>query len=788
MLPESPVPDSPIKFSENLDLAALFPAPSHAAWRALVDADLKGAPFEKKLVARLYEGLDVQPLYTAADSPHPEGGGYSGLTPFTRAARPLGTALAGWDIRQERAEADPAALNAALKDDLAGGVTSTVLRLDAAARAGLDPTDPRGEPLAARDGSALYTASDLDRALDGVYLNMIGVALEAGAAFAPAAAMLAALWDRRGLKPDECTGAFQADPLAVLARDGQLPYSTAHGLRLLADLAAWTSTRYPRVAAVRVGTAAYHHAGCTATQDLAFAMATALEYLRAMTAAGLSLAAAAKQIQFSFAVGTNFFLAVAKLRAARRLWASVIETCAANGGGSGGRESGRALPPEGSPDDPRRMWMFVRPSKRVMTTRDPWVNILRNTVCVFAAGLAGADAVASTPFDATLGEPSPLARRLARNTHHLLMEEARAHRLCDPAGGSYYVERLTEDLAQQAWPILQSIERRGGMAASIADGHIAREIVAAAEPRLKNLATRRDVVVGVSDFPNLAEQLPTPAPIDRPAIIAAAKSRLAASSRADSSGAGFPARPGQTESGGAGFPARPPSTPSDTSLAAHLLAAARAGTSITHLAAAAFADDTAPATAPAVHVHPFAEPFERLREASDRYAHECGRRPRVLIATFGPVAQHLARVNFCRNLFEAGGFDVRSAPADDPARPIGPILADADARFAVICGPDAAYPTLVPDLAPALHRAGAARVILAGNPGASESAYRAAGVDRFVFVKCDVVALLADLLAEEGVTVDGPSLAAANTAAAPPPSSAPPLAVTLRTDKEGARS
>ena len=289
---------------QDLAAASQFQPVDRAAWRALVDQDLKGAPFERKLVSHTYEGLYLQPLYTADDWPSAgDPSGFSGVRPLTRGAVPLGNAPHGWAICQERFEADPAAARAAILEDLAGGVDAILLRLDACARGGLDPDDPRGASLAGLDGTMAYSARDLDQLLEGVHLGMIGVELEAGAAFLPAAALLAATWDARGVSPAQARGAFNADPLAVLARDGSLPYSLEEGLRRMAALARWTSGRYSGVRAVRVGTAAYHHGGATATQDLAFAMATGLAYLRAMTEAGLSVDEAANQIRFSFALG-----------------------------------------------------------------------------------------------------------------------------------------------------------------------------------------------------------------------------------------------------------------------------------------------------------------------------------------------------------------------------------------------------------------------------------------------------------------------------------------------------
>jgi methylmalonyl-CoA mutase len=295
-----------------------FPPVDYDAWRATVDADLKGAPFEKKLIAHTYEGIDILPLYT--EDEHQHDSGMPGLAPFTRGAHPLGQASRGWDLRQEHAHPDLDVSNHAILDDLARGVSSIQLRLDAAARRGFDGDDPRALELASHDGVGAYTLRDFGQCPPGVMLEIAPIGLEAGAAFLPAAAQLAALWDERGVDPATAVGAFNADPLSILARDGMLPASLQTMLADAARLAAWTHERYPQVSSIRVGTAPQHHAGATSAQDLAFAMASGVEYLRALQGAGLSVDDASRQMVFSFGVGTHFFLAIAKLRAARTLW------------------------------------------------------------------------------------------------------------------------------------------------------------------------------------------------------------------------------------------------------------------------------------------------------------------------------------------------------------------------------------------------------------------------------------------------------------------------------------
>lgn len=685
-----------------------FEPVSYDAWREVVERDLNGAPFDKKLISHTYEGLDIKPVYTAGDWPG-EGraiaddpSGFAGFDPMTRGSRVLGNATCGWDIRQEHAHPDRKVSNDAILTDLQRGATSLTLRLDAASRAGLDADDANAAQLAGVDGLMVYTVDELDRLLDGVHAHICGIALEAGAAFVPGAAMLAGFWARRNVGPEQAWGAFNADPLAVLARDGKLPYSVEAGLSQMADLAAWTADHYPGVVPVRVGTAPYHHAGATATQDLAYAMATGVQYLRAMTDAGMDVNAAARSMLFNFAVGTNFFLAMAKLRAARKLWARVVDA-------SGGDERGR------------RMRMHVKTSRRVVTTRDPWVNLLRNTACCFAGATADAEAITTFPLDVGLGQPSDFSRRIARNTQVILMEESALNRVIDPAGGSWFIESLTDEMAEKAWEIFQGLERAGGMSRALGDGVVAEQIDSAFQPRLKNIATRRDAVTGVSEYAMLDEKETETAEPDLESLREQAKRQL--------------------KSG------REPVAVSGIGAAVE---AAGGGASIGQLAGGLWADAT-PMEIPPIAPHPYAEPFEQLRDAADRFAERHGHRPRVFLANMGKLAEHTARTSFTTNFFQAGGFEVlgkRTFEADTDAAVDA--FRQSGASIAVICSSDKRYPEVVPQLAPKLKEAGANAVVLAGHPGDRESTDREAGVDRFIYIKCDVLGTLRELLQQVG--------------------------------------
>jgi methylmalonyl-CoA mutase len=314
---------------------------------------------------------------------------------------------------------------------------------------------------------------------------------------------------------------------------------------------------------------------------------------------------------------------------------------------------------------------------------------------------------------------------VARNTQLLLREESHLHRVVDPAGGSWFIERLTDELVERAWAILQEIEGRGGMARALASGWVAEQIEASHAARLKNLATRRDPITGVSEFPNLGEERIEKKPPERGS--------------------------GRSERG-----APPPAVAESLERLkqdpqpARAVEAALAGAGLIELSSAIYGESS-PITIDPLPARSNAAPFEALRDASDRHLAEHGRRPSVFLANMGPIAHHTARASWSKNFFEAGGFEVVTNDGFADADAASQAFADNGASIAVICSSDKLYETVVADVAPKLKEGGARTVILAGRPGEREGADRAAGVDRFIFLGCDVLATLGELLAEEGV-------------------------------------
>ncbi|MFB7918484.1 methylmalonyl-CoA mutase small subunit [Streptomyces sp. NPDC056061] len=457
--------------ADGLSLAADFPHPSHDQWQHLVEGVLRksgreaaGSAAEEALSTTVEDGLSTRPLYTSRDSA-PDAG-YPGFAPYTRGGRAEGNAAGGWDVRQRHAQTDPARLNEALLADLENGTTSLWLAVG---------------------GTAGVPVPDLARALDGVYLDLAPLVLDAGDELDAAATELLRLCAERGVDASAVRGNLGADPLGRAARTGGAPdpeSAVRWALRCASEL--------PGLRALTVDALPYHEAGGSAAQELGASLATGVAHLRQLTEAGLSVEDACAQLEFRYAATADQFLTIAKLRAARRLWARVAEVCGAAGSGA------------------QRQHAVTSPV--MMTRRDPWVNMLRTTLACLGAGVGGAESVTVLPFDHALGLPDAFARRIARNTSTILLEESHLARVIDPAGGSWYVERLTAELADSAWAFFQEIERAGGQAAALRSGMIGERLAATWAARSGDLARRKEPITGVSEFPQLAER-----PVEREA-------------------------------------------------------------------------------------------------------------------------------------------------------------------------------------------------------------------------------------------------------------------------------
>jgi methylmalonyl-CoA mutase len=447
---------------DTLVLAGGFPAATHDEWVAAVGKVLiKGeatpeeidAAIDKRLTTRTYDGIAIAPLYT--DGPD---AGTPGVAPFTRGSRAAG----GWDVRQ-RVELDGSGTAAIVLNELERGATSVYLGVAEA---------------------PLVDAATLTAALDGVLLDVAPVVLETGENWAAAGAALLEVLEAGG-----GSGSLGADPIGVLASRGIAPDPAA--LVALAE-----RSRGHDIRSIVVDSTRYLDAGSSDSEEIGCSLATGVAYLRWLTEAGFSVADAAAQIEFRIAVTANQFTTIAKLRAARQAWARITEVS-----GATAAQRQHAV------------------TARAMTTRyDPWVNLLRGTTACFAAAAGGADAISVTAFDA-LREPTAtsMGRRLSRNTQMLLALESNIGKVADPGGGSWYIETLTQELAAAAWTWFQDIEAAGGIVAALNAGVVQQRIATTWAARKKKLATRRDPLTGLSEFPDIDENLPALADDEAPA-------------------------------------------------------------------------------------------------------------------------------------------------------------------------------------------------------------------------------------------------------------------------------
>ncbi len=456
-----------------LMLAGDFATPTREQWEAEVLKVLnRRRPEGKELtidqaLSRLrtstVDGLTIEPLYTEAVAPL----GLPGAMPFTRGATVRDAGVA-WDVRALHEDADVAFTNAEVLADLQRGATSIWLRT----------------------GDGAIAVEDVAAALAGVNPALAPIAISSSTDQVAAAKALAAFWKAAGATG--ARGNLGLDALALAARTGEKVDLTPHAVWVQAAMA-----ELPGVRALTVDVLPYDDAGAGDVDQLAFAIATGVAYLRDLEAAGVSAADAFGQLEFRVSANADEFLTIARLRALRRLWARVGEV-------------------SGVPEDARGAIQHAVTSWRMITRDDPYVNLLRGTIATFSAAVGGAESITCLPFDTAVGLPDDFSRRMARNTQLVAAEESNIGRVSDAAGGSWYVESLTDQLATHAWAAFQEIEAAGGMVAALESGLVAERIAATVADRTKRLATRKQPITGVSMFPMKDEQPVAAKP--RPAV------------------------------------------------------------------------------------------------------------------------------------------------------------------------------------------------------------------------------------------------------------------------------
>lgn len=659
---------------EELELFAEFPPVAPAAWVERITKDLKGADFDKKMIWRTDEGFALRPFYTAADLP-PEAAP-PGDAPYVRGYRRTSNV---WQARADIREGAADAANARALALLEHGADGVGFELSL--------VGDRLSGVGVRDQAALQ------RLLAGIWIDQAQISFTANSAAAPGLlALVLNEAERQGKDPNALAGLFSFDPAHDLAASGALFAPPDECYQLAAALARATAGA-PGLRPLCASNRALHESGANLSTELAFTLASAHEFLARLTDQGLSPAQIAGALFLHFEVGSNYFMEIARLRAARLLWAKI---------------AGEYAPGDAAA---ARLFIHCETSRWNQTLYDPHVNLLRGTTEGMAAALGACESLSIAPFDERSGEHADYGDRIALNTQHLLRYEAHLDKTVDPAAGSYYIETLTQALAESAWKLFQEIEGAGGAIAALEQGVVQAQVEPWRTKKTAAVAARRVTLLGTNQYPNQKDRM-------------AGKVKTPTEIVLENKG------PTPTFAAGAALAASDP--------LATLRTAAREGAHLGGLAALVTrANSTRAAALPAFAG---AAPFEALRLAAEAFEAKRGSPPRVFLFLWGDRAARSARSIFAQNFFGCAGYASTEEPAAESIAAGAEVAVKSGADLIVLCSSDAEYAEFAPAAARELAARGSrALLVVAGYPEAALADLKAAGIERFIHVRSNLL-------------------------------------------------
>jgi methylmalonyl-CoA mutase len=676
-------------------------------WRALASKELKGADPDS-LTWRTPEGIEVKPLYTADDLAAVEDlDSLPGFPPYTRGVRATMYANRPWTIRQYAGFSTAEESNAFYRRSLAAGQMGLSVAFDLATHRGYDSDHPRVVGDVGKAGVAIDSVEDMKILFDQIPLDKMSVSMTMNGAVLPCMAAYIVAAEEQGVDQSRLSGTIQNDILKEFMVRNTYIYPPEPSMRIVADIIEYTAEHMPRFNSISISGYHMQEAGATAVQELAYTIADGLEYVRCALDRGLDIDRFAGRLSFFFAIGMNFFMEVAKLRAARRLWHRVVS--------------------QFDPKDPRSTMLrtHCQTSGVSLTEQDPYNNIVRTTIEAMAAVLGGTQSLHTNSFDEALGLPTDFSARIARNTQLILAEETGIPKVVDPLAGSYYVEWLTDALAKEAWKLIEEVEEMGGMTKAVASGLPKMRIEESAARRQARIDRGEEVIVGVNKYqPENPEHVDVLA-IDNTEVRRAQIARLEKVRAERDEQACQDALRRLTE-GAAG----------DANLLALCIEAARARATVGEMSAAmekVFGRHKAEVRS--IHgvygaAYEGDEEFEAVRADVEAFARAEGRRPRLLVVKLGQDG-HDRGAKVIATAFADMGFDVDVGPLfqtpDEAARD----AIDNDVHVVGVSTQAAGHLTLVPQLVQELRAAGADDVVVVCGgviPPQDHDKLRAAGV------------------------------------------------------------
>ena len=696
-----------------------FTPPTDEEWKVACEALLKGAPFEKVMFTKTYEGITFEPMYTRKHTEEilPKNS-FPGMGDYLRGANVSGYVKKPWGVAQSCDETLPKENNELLKFENTKGSTVYNIRLDAATLQNIDAKDA---DKVGDDGTSITTLDDMHVTLDGLKLNEYPLYIYGGASAVPMLAMVAGTMKASGQKTADLKGFIGANPIGQLVRKGKGIAPLKQLYDEMAETAKWALKNAPGLRTVMVRDDVFSRGGANDVQDTAYIIAIAVEYLRALMERGLTIKEAASQIMFGVSMGANFFMQIAKLRAARPIWANIIKAF-------GGEEADGAMHVHG------------RPALFFKTVFDPYVNMLRNTTEIFSGVVGGIDSYESSVFDEPIRKGDVFSRRIARNMQIMLQDEFGLTQPIDPSGGSWAVESLTKQIKEKIWAEFQKIEAKGGIVKALLEGYPQAEIEKTLEARFKALELRKDRIVGSNMYPNMTEELLDRREEDHAAL---KKQRVA----------DVEAYLKDIDEKHKAETLDKLAKAGEGAVVEAAIEAAQAGATIAELRKALNKGGELESVK-VIEPHRWSERYEDLRMATEKYKKEHnGDNVKVFLANMGPIPQHKARADFSTSFLQVGEFQVELNNGFKTTDEAAEAAKASGADVAVICSTDKTYPEIVPDLAPKLKKAlPNATIYLAGAaPKDLEQTYKDAGVDDFISVKANCYQILRFLQKKKGM-------------------------------------
>lgn len=675
-----------------------FAPNSYEEWAKEAEASLKGKPLEK-LVTKTYEGITLKPIYRKEDTENLRhiANNFPGVFPFVRGTKADGYKKNAWKVEQDINYSCPREFNSALKYDLQKGQDSISLKINEQVIEQL--ISGKAEDFC--PSTAILDLKTISKAFDGIDLtkNFVHILLNKYPVYYYS--LFLAYLKKNNINISDVNGIFRIDPLGSLARLGELSMKPENYYKAAAAMVKDLAANNSKFRVVEVDTTMYIDGGANAVQEIAYALATAAEYIRGIGKEGVAVSEIAKRTAFTVGIGSSYFMEMAKMRALRMLWAVVSKEF-------------------GADEEGQKIFMHAKSSSVNKTKLDQYVNMLRVTSESFSAVVAGVDSLTVPTFDYLFGLPKDFSRRIARNTSLFLKEECNLRDSVDPAGGSWYVESLTAELAEKAWKLFQEIEANGGMEKELIAGNIQNDVLEVKKQRLANLQTRKDVLIGTNKYPNANEKEVDVLINKAPEFLKHLKEGEYTPNEAIFANV----------------------DKSDFSKSISQLTDAFINGGNIADAVKVFGGNGG-IKVMKVDTSRLAEPFEEIRNNTAAATAKNGKAPSIFLANMGPLKQHKPRADFSTDFFSTGGYEILYNNGFDTPEAAAKAALESDSKIIVICSTDDTYPEIVPALASEIKAKNPDKyIVVAGYPTDYIDQFKQAGVDEFIHIKSNIYNIL----------------------------------------------